>query len=219
MRNQKFVSVVLSVTLSFLGVAVIAYGATTIGTAITTSGNLSVTGTGLTTLVNASTTIVEASNYMAVNGMATTSSTGNILTKGTLGVTGLTTLVNASTTRVSISGGLWVNGNATTTSAGAISTQSDLAVLGNSTLTGTLGVTGKTTLVNASTTRVTVSTGLWINGNATTTSEGVIVLKNAAADPTCSEGGLIYNSKGLLCLCAGGDWELATSTTGGDCTY
>ena len=79
MRNQKIVSVVLSVTLSFLGVAVIAYGATTIGTAITTSGDLSVTGTGLTTLVNASTTRLSVSTGLWINGNATTTLQGVVV--------------------------------------------------------------------------------------------------------------------------------------------
>ena len=37
---------------------------------------------------------------------------------------------------------------------------------------GTLSVTGLSTLVNATTTRVSISDALWVNGNATTTSAG-----------------------------------------------
>jgi hypothetical protein len=123
MKNQKILSVVLSVTLSFLGVAAIAYGATTIGTSITTAGDIS-------TATASSTGQVKLDNLVVgqVSAGATISAAGAISASSTLNVTGLTTLVNASTTRVSISGNLMVNGNATTTSTGAISTQGSLKV-------------------------------------------------------------------------------------------
>lgn len=212
MKNQKFVSIVLSVVLSFLGVAVLAYAATTIGTNILTAGTLGVSG--LTTLGNATTTIVDVSNYLAVGGNATTTSNGNILTNGTLGVTGKTSMANASTTsNVDVAGYLAVGGNATTTSAGNISTNGTLGV------TSTSNFTGKVTMVNASSTQLSVAGGLWVNGLATTTATGIFSPGRYAtgAGPTCDAsvaGGLTYNAtKRVWCFCDGlGTWQQATSS-------
>lgn len=90
MRNQKFVSVVLSVTLSFLGVAVIAYGATTIGTSITTTGDIA-------TATASSTGQVKLDNLVVgqVSAGATISSAGAIIASSTLKVYGAATLAGA----------------------------------------------------------------------------------------------------------------------------
>lgn len=110
---------------------------------------------------------------------ATTIST-NIQTDGTLSVTGVSTFVNASTTQsASVAGPLWVGGNATTTGAGALTING--AFSGTSgTFSTTLGVTGLTTLANASTTGVmTVGGPLWVGGNATTTAAGALTINGA----------------------------------------
>jgi hypothetical protein len=159
MKNQKLVSVVLSVVGSFLGVAVIAYGAvnTTIGT--------------------------------------------NILTGGTLGVSGLSTLVNASTTQVSVSNALWVGGNATTTSAGNIDTKGTLTVAGATTLTGGvaggLAITGVAS-VSATTTLSSGLTlgkaGLCIDFFATSTQTATkLEFDPLAATTTSPIGGMMLN--------------------------
>ena len=160
MRNQKFVSIVLSVVLSFVGVVVVAYGATTIGTNITTAGDVS---------------------------MATASSTGQVK---------LDNLVVGQ-----------VSAGASISAAGAISASSTLHVYGN------------TTLVNASTTQLSTAGGLWVNGLATTTANGIVTLRSGGT-PTCDAtviGGLIYSrTLGQLCICeVSGAWSLATSSASG----
>ena len=104
MKSQKIVSVILSVTLSFLGVAVIAYGATTIGTDITTAGNIATataSSTGQVKLDNLVVGQVSAGATISSAGAISASSTlyvgGASTLVGAVGVTGLTTMVNAST--------------------------------------------------------------------------------------------------------------------------
>jgi len=98
----------------------------------------------------------------------------------------------------STSGSIWVNGNATTTGAGNFSTLgtivasstlqvtgattlfSTLNVTGATALASTLDVTGKTTLANASTTMLSSTGNVWVNGFATTTaSNGDIATQGA----------------------------------------
>ncbi len=100
---------------------------------------------------------------IAVNA-ATTIST-DITTGGALSVTGLSTLSGgASTTLMSVFGPFYAGGSATTT----IATNGDFAVntnkftvtaaSGNTAVAGTLGVTGQTTLGNATSTILTANT-------------------------------------------------------------
>ncbi|MEW5908129.1 MAG: hypothetical protein AB1643_03075 [Patescibacteria group bacterium] len=90
MKNKNIISIILSMFLSVLFVAVAAYAATTIGTNINTGGTLTVTGA------------VAASSTLQVTGATTLYST--------LNVSGLTTLGNASTTLLSISNTGYVGG-------------------------------------------------------------------------------------------------------------
>jgi hypothetical protein len=124
MRKKNIISVVFSVVLSFVFVAVAAYGATTISTNISTAGTLTVSGTttlystlnvtGLTTLGNASTTLTSVSNTLYVggaNGLVISDSSildssgaisfgdENLSTSGTLTLSsGALSFVNASST-------------------------------------------------------------------------------------------------------------------------
>lgn len=141
MKNSKFLSIVLSVVLSVLGVALLTQAATTISTSITTAGNIT----------------TSAGNLEVTTGTLTVG--GNSTLTGTLGVTGKTTLVYATTTAVSLSGSLMVGGHATTTAAGAISTNGSLTVgtsgtaltgmvAGYCTIHDTLTVASTTTYMN-----------------------------------------------------------------------
>lgn len=128
---------------------------------------------------------VSFSFVFAVTYAATTIST-NIDTGGTLTVTGNSTLISAD-----IGGGYTAGSGsgATISAAGAFSANGDLAVNGFATTTasngnfatkGTLNATGLTTLVNATTTMVSVSGNLWVGGNATTTSAGAFTTNGLA---------------------------------------
>jgi len=95
----------------------------------------------------------------------------------TAGMTGPAFVVGSSsaTTFVVTNGGLV--GIGTTSPSQALSVQGNGLFSGNLTAanltaTGTLSVTGVTTLVNASTTNLSIANNLWVGGNATTTSAG-----------------------------------------------
>lgn len=191
---------VLKTSLTVLGSLILTTGvvvaATTISTNIVTGGNLTVTGnsaltgtlgvTGQSTFGQASSTMSSVVGGWWAGGTATTSvSIAGVLTTpqlsvtGTSAFTGLTTLTNSSTTgNTSLAGALWVGGNATTTAAGALSLVSNLSVGGTVTATGaaslssTLGVTGLATLVQASTTRLSVIDTFYVGTTATTTISG-----------------------------------------------
>ena len=111
---------------------------------------------------------------------------------------------------------------AATTISTNISTGGTLTVTDTSTLTGavtmssTLGVTGKATLANASSTMLTVSGNTYI---ATTTLTGgsPLVLGTLAADPSGrSEGSVYYNSSSkVIKLYDGTNWFTVGTTTSG----
>jgi hypothetical protein len=96
MKNSKFFSIVLSVVLSVLGVALLTQAATTISTSITTAGNIT----------------TSAGNLEVTAGTLTVGGASTLT--GAVGITGLTTMVNASTTRVSVSGNLMINAASST---------------------------------------------------------------------------------------------------------
>ncbi len=91
MRKKNLFSVVFSVVLSFVFVAVAAYGATTISTNISTEGTLTVTG--LSSLGQASSTMFSANSaYFGATATSTFSSAGVLTTpKITIGTSGATT--------------------------------------------------------------------------------------------------------------------------------
>jgi hypothetical protein len=100
MKNQKFVSISLSVLFSFLGVFVVTYGATVISTNISTGGTLNVTG--LSTLGNASTTQLTISNgAWFVDGNV---GIGTTTPSSTLDIDGALSLGNISAPSVSMAG-------------------------------------------------------------------------------------------------------------------
>lgn len=106
---RKYFSVVLSVFVSVMAVALVGSAATTISTDISTGGTLSVTGASTLT------GNVSAAGTLAVTGATT--------------LTGLTTMGYASTTGVSLTRNLMVNGFATTTgSNGDIATDGFIGV-------------------------------------------------------------------------------------------
>ena len=133
-KNKNFVSILLSVVLSFAFVAVAAYGATTIGTNVNTGGTLTVTGNSVFSTASSTGTV----KFSTINSDTGAISFGdeNLTTTGTLNVSGLTTLGNASTTILSLTGNLLVNGFATTTASnGNIDTEGSLTVVGTASTT------------------------------------------------------------------------------------
>ncbi|MDO8443160.1 MAG: hypothetical protein Q7S81_02810 [bacterium] len=108
---------------------------------------------------------------------AATSISTSITTGGTLAVTGASTLTGA----VAANGGLTVDSTAFIVAD----------TTGNTTIAGTLGVTGLTTMVNATTTgNSSIAGALWVNGNATTTSAGAISTQSSL---TVGAGGTALN--------------------------
>jgi len=167
-------------TISPIEVVVIGASATTslghsLGAKLEVTGNSLFSGTtyttGLTTLTggfisSASSTVASSLNVSGMLGASTTlQSTGAVRFYSTGQFDGLLTLASAGT---------------------------GLSVTNNATVGGTLGVTGLTTLGNASTTLLSVSNSLFVNGNATTTSNG-----NMSTAGTITAAGLLTASNGL----------------------
>lgn len=104
MKNKNFISIVLSILLSFVFVAVAVYAATTIGTNIDTGGTLAVTG--LTTLGNATSSVLSVTGMTYLDGGLTmdtdkftvADTSGNTSIGGTLTVTGNSVFSTASST-------------------------------------------------------------------------------------------------------------------------
>ena len=111
---------------------------------------------------------------------------------------------------------------AATTISTNISTGGTLSVTDTSTLTGavtmssTLDVTGKTTLVNASSTMLTVSGNTYL-ATTTMTSGSRLILGTLASDPTGdTEGSVYYNSGSkVIKLYDGSNWFTVGTTTSG----
>lgn len=198
----------------------IAQAATTISTDIQTDGALSVTSQ--TTLGNASSTLFTAyKGYFGTSATSTLGADGSLTlvaglsgTSGsfstTLGVTGLSSLGHASTTMLSVTGPAYFGGNAATSS---------FASDGSLTLStgGTLSVTAKTTLGNASTTGpVSVASNFMVNGNATTTTAGALSMQSTL---TVGASGNAVNNI-IAGYCVATPVAMIASTTGvyADCT-
>lgn len=132
---------------------------------------------GTTTAQGASLMTLEATSTLAVplTLVGRASQTANLFQARNAAGSNLFTIDNlgqASTTMLTSTGDVFFNGFATTTAASG-----NFATKGTLTVTGTADITGKTTVVNASSTRQTISDILMVNGFATTTSEGNIATK------------------------------------------
>lgn len=90
-KNKNFISILLSVVLSFAFVAVFVYGATTIGTNVNTEGTLSVTGLG-TFLGGATTTTLTL-----LNGEIISNAIDGVIQLGGVASTTSLTLLNGET--------------------------------------------------------------------------------------------------------------------------
>jgi len=142
---------------------------------VTPSANYFTLGT--TTAQGASLMTLEATSTLAIplTLVGRNSQTANLFQIMDVGSNNLFTVNYAgqsSTTMLTTTGDLFVNGFATTTALSG-----NFATKGTLTVTGTADITGKTTMVNASSTRQTISDILMMNGFATTTSEGNITTK------------------------------------------
>ncbi|PIR45126.1 MAG: hypothetical protein COV10_01210 [Candidatus Vogelbacteria bacterium CG10_big_fil_rev_8_21_14_0_10_51_16] len=159
----------------------------------TIAGNLTVSGTFSPDIASTTRFSVQDISYFGGTGTGGATTTidalGNLTVVGTADVTGKTTLANASTTSdVSVVGNIWVNGNATTTSAGSILSQVNIAagggyspggsgvVLtaiggisanGNLIIDGTSTLTGLTSMIQASSTRLSVQDVSYFGGTGT----------------------------------------------------
>ena len=111
---------------------------------------------------------------------------------------------------------------AATTISTNINTGGTLTVTDTSTLTGavtmssTLDVTGKTTLVNASSTMLTVSGNTYL-ATTTLTSGSRLILGTLASDPTGDTAGSVYYNSGskVIKLYDGSNWFTVGTTTSG----
>jgi len=172
-KNKNFISILLSVVLSFAFVAVAAYAATTIGTNVNTGGTLTVTGA------------VAASSTLQVTGATTLYST--------LNVTGLSTLGNATSSMLSVTGMTYLDGGLTmdtnkftvADTSGDTSIGGTLSVTGATALSSTLGVTATTTL----------SSGLILNE--------AVACVNLYATSTATRGSLVFVTTGATSTYAG----------------
>lgn len=168
--------------------------------------NLSATGAFLTSLfsTNASTTNISGTRLDFTNATTTNLSGSGITFTNAVFTNSTTTLAsfarststnafitNASTTNLSSSGFFSTNAfmsNASTTAFSATG-----VTIGNGLFTGTLDVTGKTTLGNASTTNISASTGAFIQDlfvAATQTVIGKSTLANATTTQVSASTGI-----------------------------
>lgn len=172
-QNKNFISVALSVVLTFAFVVVAVDAATTISTNINTAGTLTVTGNhvliGTTTQSGLSVLTLEATSTAAIplTLRGYDSQTADLFRAHDVGGTELFAIDfagNASTTMISTTGNIWVNGYATTTSAGNINIEGTMGIA-SSTPAEEFGITGDIYAGSAATTTVHVkSTGSSIGG-------------------------------------------------------
>ena len=234
-------SVVGATTINTTGSATTTIGSATSATSVggtlgvTGQTTLAATGTGALTVVgativnttgSATTTIGSGTSATSVGGTlgvtglftaANSSITGNGTVGGTLGVTGQTTLQNASVTgTLAVRGNCSLNGlmvaGATTINTTGSATTTIGSVSSATTVGGTLGVTGQTTLQNASVTGNLSVTGSFSMNALTTT--GATQINTTGSDTTTIGSGTSATSVGGTLGVTGQTTLQNTSVTG-----
>ena len=164
MKNKSIIPVTLSVVLSFVFVAVAAYASTTISTSITTGGALNADGAstlnGNVTLGDAVTDVVTITGYISMP--------NNYALVGTTTQSGLSILTLEATSTAAIP----------LTIRGYNGQVADLFRIHN--VAGTklfsISASGNASLANASTTALTTTGNVYVNGFATTTASNGYIL-------------------------------------------
>ena len=234
-------SVVGATTINTTGSATTTIGSATSATSVggtlgvTGQTTLAATGTGALTVVgativnttgSATTTIGSGTSATSVGGTlgvtglftaANSSITGNGTVGGTLGVTGQTTLQNASVTgTLAVRGNCSLNGLMVAGATTINTTGSATTTIGSgssaTTVGGTLGVTGQTTLQNASITGNLSVTGSFSMNALTTT--GATQINTTGSDTTTIGSGTSATSVGGTLGVTGQTTLQNTSVTG-----
>ena len=234
-------SVVGATTINTTGSATTTIGSATSATSVggtlgvTGQTTLAATGTGALTVVgativnttgSATTTIGSGTSATSVGGTlgvtglftaANSSITGNGTVGGTLGVTGQTTLQNASITgTLAVRGNCSLNGLMVAGATTINTTGSATTTIGSgssaTTVGGTLGVTGQTTLQNASITGTLAVTGNCSMNALTTT--GVTTINVTGSATTTIGSGTSGTSVGGSLVVTGQTTLLNASITG-----
>ena len=196
MKSNNFFRIALSVFVSFVFVFAVTYAATTISTSISTGGTLTVSDTStLTGAVTMGTDLTVTSGTRvgadASGGHITALANDSLFVEGESEFDGIS----------------WFDGS--------LRASTTLMATGAATLYSTLDVTGKTTLVNASSTMLTVSGNTYL-ATTTLSSGGSLTLGTLAADPSSATNGQMYYStgSGAIRVYQGGSWTTLGAANG-----
>ncbi|MEK7765065.1 MAG: hypothetical protein AAB368_02395, partial [bacterium] len=199
-------------TLSVQGTSTLPSTPVLIVSSSTGTSLLTVASNGSTTISNLGTGIVQSAN----GSLFTSNQLGNASATA-LTVSGQTTLATASSTGLTVSGSSYLQGLSFTNASGTNQSLSgNLYVSGSSNLSsailsGTLNVTGQTTLANASTTNLTVTNASYFN---TINATGQVTFASASTTALTVSGPLyVTGTSNLASAILSGTLNVTGNTT------